>query len=146
MDSLRLLLLTHLIGLALALGAATAKVVLLLKWSKDPAVWPVYRVASRPLTRQIVLGMAVLTLSGAGWLILGYHVTSTLTVKLILVGALWTLGPYIDKVVEPRIEKLAPAPGAAPSIDSLQAQRHYLRVEMTATGLLYGIVVLWVLG
>jgi len=146
MNSLpRLLLLTHLIGLALALGGATAKVVLLLRWSADPALWPVYRTASKPMTRQIVLGMVLLTVSGVGWLLLGYHFTPLLVLKVILVGAIWMLGPYIDRVVEPRVETLAPAPGEAPSPESVRNQRHYLTVEIIATGLLYAIVAMWVL-
>jgi hypothetical protein len=141
----RLLLLTHLIGLALALGAATAKVGLLLKWSREPAAWPLYRAAAKPLTRQIIMGMVLLTLSGIGWLFVGQPFTPRLVLKVILVGAVWVLGPYIDNVVEPRVEKLTPGPGEAPSLESIRMQRHYLTVEITATALLYTIVAMWVL-
>ena len=141
----RLLLLTHLIGLALALGAATAKVVLLLKWSAEPAFGPVYRAVSRPITRQIILGMVLLTLSGLGWLLVGYDFTPRLVLKVILVGAMWVVGPYIDNVVEPKVERLAPAPGQTPSLEFVRMQRHYLTVETMATALLYTIVAMWVL-
>ena len=64
-----LLTLTHLVGLVLAVGAATVKLVLLLKCCADSALVPTYVKVTKPITRQIVLGMILLTLSGIGWLL-----------------------------------------------------------------------------
>ncbi|HEX7022799.1 MAG TPA: hypothetical protein VF171_08065, partial [Trueperaceae bacterium] len=82
-----LLSLTHLIGLALGLGSATGKLALLFKSRADRTFIPVYLAVIKPITRFIVLGMILLTASGAGWLLLGYAITKVLAVKLILVVA-----------------------------------------------------------
>jgi hypothetical protein len=140
-----LLSLTHLIGLALGLGAATGKLTLLLKCRADTRLIPVYLTVTRPLTRLIVLGMVLLTASGLGWLLLGYVITTVLAVKLAFVLALWLLGPFIDNVVEPRFRRLAPSPGDSASADFLRAHRQYLAVEAVATGTFYLIVIIWVL-
>jgi hypothetical protein len=141
-----ILLLAHLIGLALGLGCATAKLTLLLKSKADPAFLPAYVAVTRPVTRLIVVGMGLLTLSGVGWLLLGYRLTSLLVVKLTLVAAIWVLGPVIDKVVEPKFRGLAPGPGESASPAFIRVQRRYLSLEGIATGLFYVIVVMWILG
>jgi len=140
-----LLTLAHLIGLALAVGAATVKLVLLVKCRADPALVPAYVAVARPITRLIILGLVLLTLSGVGWLLIGYQLTPLLVVKLILVGAIWVLGPVIDNVAEPRFNKLAPSAGESASPAFVRVQQQYLLLEMVATGLFYVIVVMWVL-
>ena len=137
--------LAHLIGLALGLGCATAKLTLLLRSKGDPGLLPAFLAVARPVTRLIILGLALLTLSGVGWLLLGYRFTPRLVVKLTLVGAIWVLGPIIDNVVEPRFRSLAPAPGEAASPAFFRVQQQYLLIEGVATGLFYAIVVLWIL-
>jgi hypothetical protein len=139
------LTLAHLIGLALGVGAATVKVTLLLQTRADPGLVPVYIKVARPITRLIVIGLILLTLSGIGWLLVGYQLTTTLWVKLALVAAIWVLGPIIDNVAEPRFRKLAPATGVTPSPEFLRTRRRYLTLELTATGLFYAITVFWVL-
>ncbi len=140
-----LLSLAHFIGLALGVGCATAKLTLLVRCRADQAFVPAYIVAAKPVTRLIVLGLALLTLSGVGWLLLGYPFTPLLVVKLALVGAIWVLGPIIDIVVEPKFEKLSPRLGEPASPGFIRIQQHYLRLELIATGLFYVIVVMWVL-
>jgi len=100
------LLVVHLVGLALGVGAGTAKLVLLLKCRNDPSFVDVYLRVVRPLTRLIILGLILLTLSGIGWLLLGYSSTPLLIVKLFLVAAIWILGPVIDNSIEPKIRGL----------------------------------------
>jgi hypothetical protein len=58
------LLLVHLVGLAIGLGAATAKLVLLFRCRADAAFVPTYLAVVRPITRQIILGLVLLLLSG----------------------------------------------------------------------------------
>lgn len=140
-----LLGLTHLIGLALGMGAATVKLALLLRCTADRAFLPVYLAVARPVTRHIVLGMVLLTLSGLGWLVLGYPLTRVLALKLVLVGALWVLGPLVDHVFEPRFRALAPVAGTPASPDFIRARARYLVVEAVATATFYVIVVMWVL-
>lgn len=140
-----LLFLAHLIGLALAVGCATAKLTLLVRCKTDHAFVPSYIAVARPVTRLIILGLALLTLSGVGWLVLGYALTPLLVVKLVLVGAIWVLGPVIDNVVEPKFRQLAPAPGEAASPAFIRIQQDYLRLEVIATGLFYVIIAMWVL-
>lgn len=139
-----LLLVAHLLGLGLGLGAATVKLVLLIRSKADLAFLPVYLAVSKPVTRLIVLGMILLTLSGIGWLVLGYPITARLVVKLVLVAAIWGMGPVIDNAVEPRFRKLAPAPGeqASPAFSKIQSR--FLALEALATLLFYVIVVIWV--
>lgn len=140
-----LLMLAHLVGLALGVGAATAKLVLLLRCRADTAFVPVYARVARYLTRQIILGMILLTLSGIGWVLLGYPLMPRLIVKLVLVAAIWAMGPIIDNVAEPRFQKLAPASGEPVSPAFARARKQYLALEATATLLFYIIIVFWVL-
>lgn len=140
-----LLTLTHLIGLVLGAGCATAKLTLLLRAGADPDLLPAYVAFAKPLTRWIVVGIGLLTLSGIGWLLYGYPLTPLLHVKLVLVAAIWVLGPVIDKVVEPNFRKLVPRPGESASGEFTRVRRRYLLLESIATGLFYVIVVMWVL-
>jgi len=140
-----LLSLAHLIGLALGVGCATAKLTLLLKCRADYAFLPTFIAASKPITQLIILGLGLLTLSGAGWLLLGYQFTPLLIVKLSFVGVLWVLGPIIDNVIEPKFRMLAPKPGEPASPAFIRMQRRYLLIEVVATGLLYLIIVIWML-
>lgn len=140
-----LLSLVHLFGLALAVGSATVKVVLLLRCRSDPRFLPAYLAVARPITRLIILGLILLTLSGVGWLLLGYPFTPLLVVKIALVAAVWALGPIIDNVVEPRFRKLVPSSGEAASPTFSRIRRTYLVLEVSATLLFYVIIVIWVL-
>ena len=66
-----LLYLLHLLGLVLGVGAGTVKMILLLKARADYRFLPVYVQAAKPITRVIVLGLLVMTLSGFGHLFVG---------------------------------------------------------------------------
>lgn len=141
-----ILSLAHLIGLALGVGCATAKLRLLFRCKSDHAFVSTYIAVARPLTRLIILGLGLLTLSGLGWiLVVRYPLTPLLVVKLVLVGAIWVLGPVIDNVVEPKFQELAPEPSASPSPEFIRIERRYLLLEVLATGLFYVIIVMWVL-
>ena len=125
--------------------AATAKLALLLKCNADQAFVPVYLAVTRPLTKLIILGLALLTLSAIGWLLVGYDFSLLLIVKLVMVGTIWMLGPIIDNVVEPKFRNLAPHHGEQGSSAFLQIQKRYLVLEAIATGLFYVIIVVWML-
>jgi hypothetical protein len=140
-----ILTLLHLTGLALAVGSASAKLRLLVRCKADHAFVSSYLAVARPVTQLIILGLALLTLSGLGWLLVGYPVTPLLVVKLVLVGAIWVLGPVIDNVVEPKFLQLAPRPSEPPSPAFIRILGRYLWLETVATGLFYVIVVMWVL-
>ncbi len=120
----------HLAGLALGGGAAAVKVALLLRARRDQAFVPAYFAVAKIVTGLIVLGMAILTVSGGVrmWLYRP-HLTSAMTVKLVIVLALWVLGPVMDKVIEPPAERLAPGPGEARSPAFIAAQGRHLRFE-----------------
>ena len=135
----------HLLGVALGIGSATAKLTLLLRCRADPAFVAVFLKVTKLLTRQILLGLALLVVSGIGWILMGYPFTPLLITKLVLVGAMFVMGPIIDNVVEPRFKELAPAIGEAPSPEFLRAQSRYLGLEVAATALFYVIVVMWVM-
>jgi hypothetical protein len=138
-----LLSLAHLIGLSLALGAATVKLLLLLRCVRDPSFVPSYLAMVRTVTRPIIVGLALLIVSGAGWMLVGYRFTTLLTAKLVLVAAVLALGPVIDNVVEPKFRRLAPAAGESPSAAFAAARGRYLALELTATSLFYVIVIMW---
>jgi hypothetical protein len=90
--------------------------------------------------------MVLLTLSGIGWLLLGYPFSALLVVKLVLVAAIWVLGPYIDNVIEPEFRKLAPAAGEPISPAFTRIQKRHLRWDLTATLLFYVTIVIWARG
>jgi len=135
----------HIIGLALGLGCATAKFTLLARCRTDSAFVPTYIAVTRPITRLIILGLALATLSGIGWLLSGYPLARLLLVKLVLVGAIWILGPVIDNVLEPKFVRLAPKAGEPASAAFIKIQRQYLWLETIATGLFYVVVAMWLL-
>lgn len=140
-----LLAVAHLIGLALAVGPATVKLVLLLRSRTDLSLVPAYLRVAGPITRMILVGTLLLILSGIGWLVSGYPLTARLAVKLVLVAGVVATGATLDRVIEPKFRALAPGPGSpsAPGFTRVQAQ--YLALEATATLLFYAIIVYWVL-
>jgi hypothetical protein len=139
------LMLTHLIGLAWAMGAASVKLALLLRCQRDRSLIHVYLRVVGSVTRQLVAGLILLTVSGIGWLFVGHPLTRILVVKLVLVAAVWVMGPVIDKVAEPRFLRLAPTAGEAISSELVRAERAYVALEVVATGMFYLIVAVWVL-
>lgn len=141
-----LLLLAHLVGLALAVGAASVKLVLLIHCARDLTLVPAYLSVVRPVTKMIILGLILLTLSGLGWLLQGHRITALLAGKLLLVAAIWVLGPIIDKVVEARFVSLRPREGEEASAEFLHARKRYVTFELVATSLFYVIIVMWTLG
>ncbi len=145
MSLITLMYIVHFIGMSLAAGAASVKLALVIKCRKDTTFIPSYLKVAAILTRQIVAGMILVTLSGLVWLVIAYDFTALLILKIILVGAIWILGPYIDKVVEPKFRRLAPAVGDAATSDFIRVQNQYLVVELSATLLFYIIIVLWML-
>jgi len=93
--------LMHLLGLALGVRAATVKLALLIKCRTNLDPVPAYVKVSRPITRLIITGLILLTLSGIGWLVTDrYTFSPILITKLALVVALWVLGPVIDTIIE----------------------------------------------
>lgn len=140
-----ILTLFHLLGLALALGAAAVKLALLLRGRADAAAVPAYLGVAGPVTRLIVLGMVLATLSGIGFVALGRPITPILIAKLAFVAALWVLGPIIDRAVEPRLARLVPPPGEPASPGFARVRRQHLALEVAATSLLCAAVVLGVL-
>lgn len=139
-----LLRIVHLIGLALAVGAATVKVVLLFICKSNPAIITSYLKVVKPITKILILGIILLTISGIGWLITGYPFSTELIIKIILVAVIWVLGPIIDNVIEPKFIKFAPPNGQQISVEFGQIMKRYLMVELTATLIFYIIIIYWV--
>jgi len=135
----------HRIGIALALGGATVKLALLLRGRRDASLDSHFLGVTGTVSGLIGVGMILATLSGIGWLLLGYPVSSRLVVKLALVASIWVIGPVIDKVVEPRFRSLVESSGEAASADLLRARGRLLSLEIVATGLLFLVVILWTL-
>lgn len=140
-----LLVLLHLVGLSLGLGAATVKMALVLKSNADPGFLAVYFKVAKIITKFIVAGIIILTLSGIGWLIYGYSFTPLFIVKLVMVGLMWLLGPIIDNAIEPRLVKSAPKPGDAATPDFVRIRKTHLVMEIMATALMYAITIVGVM-
>lgn len=139
------ILLVHLAGLALGVGCATAKVVLLLKCNNNTAFLPVYLKVVKPLTRILVLGLIMMTLSGITWLVMGYGLSNLMIVKLVFVAIVWILGLIIDKLTEPEFLRLAPAASEEPSPAFVSIKKKHLALEIIAAIVFYIIIVLGVL-
>lgn len=121
-----ILLAVHLVGLAMGVGASTVKLVFLFKCNSDYNFVSVFLKIIRPVTKVIISGLILLTLSGIVWLFKGYSFTPLLIIKVILVGLIWILGPVIDNVIEPKYIKSAPLPGETASADFVQFQKQFL--------------------
>ena len=140
-----LVMLLHLVGLSLGLGAATVKTIFLVKSRSDIEFLPVYLKITKPVTKLIILGTIVLTVTGIYWLISGYPFTPVLIVKIALVILMWILGPVIDNAVEPKLVRLAPQPGESPADGFLKVRKQHFALEIMATTLMYAITVVGVL-
>lgn len=144
-SNFQIIILIHLIGLILAVGSATVKLMLLIKSKSDLSFIPVFLKIVRPVTKLLITGLVVTTLSGITFFFLGYPFTTLMIIKTILVGIVWVIGPYIDKAIEPKYIKLAPAPGAPVMDDFIAIQNKFLFFEITATSIFYVCVVMGVL-
>jgi len=140
-----LLFTVHFIGLSLGLGAATVKLVLLYRCRSDHNFVGTFFKVIRPITKTIIIGLILITLSGIAFLFTGYGFSTKLIVKIVLVVIIWILGPYIDNVLEPKLYKLAPLPGQAGSPEFASALNKYIVFDTIAGALFYVIVILWVL-
>lgn len=139
------LLLVHLAGLALGVGCATGKVVLLMKCNRDITFIPAYLKVVKPLTQLLVLGLIMMTLSGVTWLVLGYGFSTLMIVKLVFVLTVWILGLIIDKITEPKFIRLSPAEGEEPSREFISIRKKHFAMEVIAALLFYIIIILGVL-
>ncbi len=139
--------LAHLIGFALGVGGATVKLYLLLQSISDLSLMPSYLRVARPITRLIVLGIILLTVSGLAAVILvgARPFTALFIIKLLAVGAILIIWPLIDNVAEPKVRILAPQGAEAPSAQFRSALRLYVTLEVVATALFYLITVIWVM-
>lgn len=139
------ILLVHLAGMALGVGFATAKVVLLLRCNKDAAFLRVYLKVVKPLTNILVLGLIMMTLSGITWLVLGYGFSNLMILNLVFVGIVWILGLIIDKISEPRFLRLAPDASEEPSPAFISIRNKHLALEIIAALVFYTLIVMGVL-
>ena len=135
----------HLLGLAFGVGAATVKLTLLFKCNSSLDFVPVFLRVVKPVTMIIILGQVLLTLTGIGWMFVGYAFTPLIIIKMVLLGLLWVLGPLIDNVFQPKFEKSAPSSGESASTAFVKIQKQLLAAEIAATGLFYVLMILGVL-
>jgi hypothetical protein len=136
----------HIIGLVIGVGAATVKLVLLIKSKYDYTIVPFYLKVSKPITQLIIFGMVLLTISGIGFIIEGYPLTTQLTIKLIFVALLWIIGPIIDNAIEPKFIKSAPEIGHQPTQEFIEVQKKHLILEVFATAFFYIVIGVWIFG
>jgi len=139
----KILILIHLIGLALALGSASIKVALLWKCRSVDFV-PSYLKVVRPITRLLILGLILMTVSGVTWLFLGYPLTNMLIVKIILVSMVWIIGPMIDNTIEPKFVAAVSRENQS-SEEVKTSYNRYFTFELVATSMFYAVTVLGIL-
>ena len=137
--------LLHFVGLGLALGAATTKLVLLLRSTRDHDFVATYIAVDKPITRLILIGTGLLALSGIAWLLVGYPLQGLLVLKIVLVVIAVAIGGSMGRFIEPRYGRLAPKPGEPATAEFLRVQRQYVLAESLATGLYYIIVIMWIM-
>jgi len=65
--------------------------------------------------------------------------------KIVLVTAIWILGPIIDNVAEPKLKKFCPLPEQSPTPDFIRAQKQHLLLEIAAIILMYAAAITGVL-
>lgn len=138
-------MIVHVIGLVLAAGSATIKLLLLLKCNADYKFFPVYFQVAGLITKLIIMGMILLTVSGIAWIMMGYYLEPLLIFKIVLVGLIWILGPIIDNVAEPKLKKLAPLPGQTSTPGFIRIQKQHLLLEVAATAVMYAVVITGIL-
>ena len=139
-----LFIFVHTVGLAFGLGGVTINVVLMIKARFDKELASTIIKVSKTIGPLIFLGLVLLTISGIGFMRLGYPLTRTLAVKHILVVALWIEGPLIFYLTS-KLAKLSPTPSEPPSLKFLSTRR--MMQALAAAGLIlwYTITVLGVL-
>lgn len=140
-----ILALAHLVGIVFGIGAATVKIILLFKCRSNAGFIPIFLGVLKPVTMVIVIGQFLLTLSAIGLMVSGYPFTTIIILKIILLGCLWILGPTIDKVFEPKFEKLAPRQGESADPQFVKALNQFLAAEVFANGLFYAALILGLL-
>lgn len=116
-----LFIFVHVIGSALGVGGVTANVVLWTKARFDKELAPAILKIVELIGKLIFLGLILLTLSGIGFLYLGFPL-ARLTVKLSLVAALWVESPLVHYLTS-RVANLAPKPGQPQSPEFLSIKR-----------------------
>jgi len=112
----------HVVGLAFGLGGVTANVVLMIKARFDKELASIMSKVSKTIGPLIFLGLVLLTLSGIGFVRLGYPLTRTLIVKLHLVAVLWVESLLIS-YLSSKLGRLAPKLGKPPSLKFLSTRR-----------------------
>lgn len=139
------ILIVHLVGLSLGVGSATVKNILLLKCNSNYEFITTYGQVVRTLTKTIIAGLILLTVTGISWFFLGYTLHTYIIIKMVLVLSIWVLGPIIDNIYEPRFFKAAPVEGASPTRNFIRAKNQYMTVDFLATAIFYVIIIMWVL-
>jgi hypothetical protein len=134
----------HIIGLALGLGGVTVNVALMVKARFDKELASIIPKVSRIIGPLIFLGLVLLTISGIGFVHLGYPLTRTLTVKLDLVVVLWVEGLLISYLGS-KIGRLAPKLGEPPSPKFLSTRRKMQALAVVGVVLWYTTTALGVL-
>lgn len=138
-----LFIFVHLIGLAFGVGGVTANAILMIKTRSNKEFTPIIMKAVVLIGKLVFFGLVLLTVSGIGFLYLGYPL-ARLTVKLFLVGALWIEGPLVHYFTS-RLAKLVPNPSQPASPEFLSIKRKTQVIGMIGVILWYMTTALGVL-
>lgn len=134
----------HIIGLAFGVGGVTVNAVLMMKARSDKELASIMVKVEKAIGPLIFLGLGLLTLSGIGFLGLGYPLTRTLSIKLFLVAALWAEGPLI-RYHTSRLAKLALGPNESSSLEFLSTKKKVQALRAVGVILWYATTILGVL-
>jgi hypothetical protein len=131
----------HTVGLAFGLGGVTANVMLMIKARFDKELASTIIKILKTIGTLIFLGLVLLTISGIGFMRLGYPLTRTLAVKHVLVVALWIEGPLIFYLTS-KLAKLSPKQGEPPSPKLISTRRKMQALAAVGLVLWYTTTVL----
>jgi hypothetical protein len=134
----------HIVGLAFGLGGVTVNFALMIKARFDKELASIMSKVSKTIGPLIFLGLVLLTISGIGFVRLGYPLTRTLIVKLHLVAVLWMEGLLIS-YISLKLGRLAPKLGEPPSLKFLSTRRKMQALAAVGLVLWYTITALGVL-
>jgi len=134
----------HLVFIIWGVGGATISTLLMIKAEKEPALMPSAMKFMGSISKLIWIAIMGLIITGiisasmgAGK---GYYDPTILTIKHIVVALIIIFGANISLRLVPKLRKISPSPGSAPTAEFLKAKKH-MKIEAAFSLVLWYVVV-----
>lgn len=134
----------HLVFIIWGVGGATISTLLMIKAEKEPALMPAAMKFLGSIAKLIWIAIFGLIITGiisaamgAGK---GYYDPTILAIKHIVVALIIIFGANISLRLVPKLRKLSPAPGSAPTPEFLKTKMH-MKIEAAFSLVLWYVVV-----